>query len=251
MSERLYKSMGIPDSCYLGKRIYKKLFHENADLGATDKKAFRDDIDTVVWRYTLKPSTIPIQPYADDSREYHEIAILEVILKSNRRTRRIAEIVQRSIPYPVLVVLRDSPRIAISAAQKRFSLAEHGAIVAEDIRLTEWLDLEEPESLHRQFIESLALSALPQTHFYALYSALFDRVVALEAARLTGVFRLDGSVEQVQERLGRISDCRGIEQEIAELRAALKKETHFNRQVELNTKIKTLEQRLKSTAAQL
>lgn len=251
MSERLYELMAIPESCYLGKRIYKKLFHENADLGATDKKAFRDDIDTVVWRYTLKPSTIPIQPYADDTREYHEIAILEVILKSDKRTRRIAEVVHRSIPYPVLLVLLHSPRVAISAAQKRFSLAEHGAIVAEDIRLTDWLDLEEPAGLHQQFIESLALSSLPQTHFYALYSALFERVVALEAARLTGVFELNGSADQVQERLGRIADCRGIEQEISELRAALKKETHFNRQVELNTKIKALEQRLKSTAAQL
>ena len=58
MTDALYASMAIPAACQLGKRVFKKLFHENAKLGATDKKAFREDIDTITWRYTLKPSTI-------------------------------------------------------------------------------------------------------------------------------------------------------------------------------------------------
>ena len=66
MIETLYKRMVIPDACHLGKRVFKKLFHENAKLSATDKKAFREDIDVITWQYTLKPSTIPIQAYEDD-----------------------------------------------------------------------------------------------------------------------------------------------------------------------------------------
>src|SRR5680860_494466 len=99
MTDALYASMGIPDACQLGKRVFKKPFHENAKLGATDKKAFREDIDTVTWQYTLKPSTIPIQPYEDDQREYHEVAVLHVNLKTRKRTARIAEIMHRAIPY--------------------------------------------------------------------------------------------------------------------------------------------------------
>ena len=63
MIETLYEIMAIPDACHLGKRVFKKLFHENAKLGATDKKAFREDIDVITWEYTLKPSTIPIRGY--------------------------------------------------------------------------------------------------------------------------------------------------------------------------------------------
>jgi len=35
--EVLYDAMVIPESCQLGKRVYKKLIQENAKLGATDK----------------------------------------------------------------------------------------------------------------------------------------------------------------------------------------------------------------------
>jgi len=47
MIEALYEKIMIPESCRLGKRVYKKLFHENAKLSATDKKALRDDVDTI------------------------------------------------------------------------------------------------------------------------------------------------------------------------------------------------------------
>ena len=100
----IYDYMAIPDSCYLRKRIYKKLFHENAKLSATDKRAFREDIDTITWQYTLKPSTIPIKPYTDKEQEYIEIAIIQVNLRAQRHTERIAEIIHRSIPYPLVVV---------------------------------------------------------------------------------------------------------------------------------------------------
>ena len=244
MTGALYAAMSMPDSCQLGKRIYKKLFIENGVLTAADKRAFTDDIDTIMWEYTLKPSTLPVKGYEDEEREYQEVAVIQVNLKSDRRTRRICEVIHRTIPYPTFLVFASPPRMAISVAQKRFSRAEHGAIVAEDIRLTPWIDGDASDPIHRQFIESLALPSLPQTDFLALYSGLVDRVAALEAARLTGEYRLGSSPQQAKERLDRLSDCRSIEKEIAELRAALKKETHFNRQLELNTRIKAFESQL-------
>ena len=251
MTDALYAAMSMPDSCQLGKRVFKKLFIENGTLTAADKRAFTDDIDTIVWEYTLKPSTLPIKGYEDDEREYHEVAVIQVNLKTDKRTRRICEVVHRTVPYPIFLVLVLPPRLAVSVAQKRFSRAEHGAIVAEEIRLTPWIDGGDPNPIHRQFIESLALQTLPQTDFFALYSGLVDRVAGLEAARLSGEFRLGTSPQQAKQRLDRLADCRGIEQEIAELRAALKKETHFNRQVELNTRIKSLEAELRSHAQTL
>jgi hypothetical protein len=58
MIEALYEKMIIPESCRLGKRVYKKLFHENAKMSATDKKTLNDDVDTIIWQYTFKPTTI-------------------------------------------------------------------------------------------------------------------------------------------------------------------------------------------------
>lgn len=251
MIDTLYEKMALPDSCHLGKRVFKSLFQENAVLGATDKKAFREDIDTITWQYTLKPSTIPIPAYEDDSREYLEVALLQVSLQTPHRIGRIAEIIHRAIPYPLVVVFSWESKCALSVAHKRFSQAEKGAIVAEDVRTTRWIDLERPTALEEEFLGSLAVPHLPPTHVYAFYSALMDRCIALECARLTGRYSPNIAPEQREARLNCLAASRALEDRIAERKAAIRAETQFNRQVELNAEIKRLEQELRQMAAGL
>ncbi|MFW5908454.1 MAG: DUF4391 domain-containing protein, partial [Desulfosalsimonas sp.] len=62
MQMELYRKMGLPKHCLVGKRVYKKLFYVNADLTAGDKKALQADVETIYWQYALKPDTIQIQP---------------------------------------------------------------------------------------------------------------------------------------------------------------------------------------------
>ena len=244
MIQVLYDSMAIPNSCYLGKRIYKKLFHENAKLSATDKKAFREDIDSIIWQYTLKPSTIPIKPFTDEEREYLEIAIIQVNLKTQHRTGRIAEIIHRAIPYPLVVLFAYETKFLLSLATKRFSQAERGAIVADEFFATEWINLLSPTPIQKDFLASLAISALPHTHFFALYSALVDRLVALDSARLTNEYRLEPIAAKRTDRRKRLAACHELETKIAEYKVAIKKETQFNRQVEMNTMVNELNERL-------
>jgi hypothetical protein len=249
MIQAFYEKLAIPDTCHLGKRVFKKLFHENAKLGVTDKKAFTDDIDTITWVYTLKPTTIPIHAYKDDEREYDEIALLQVDLKTQKRTERIVEIIHRAIPYPLVLVFVFETSVAISLAHKRFSQAERGAVVAEEFLCTDWIDLSSPTPVKQAFLDSVAMPGLPQTHCFALYSALVDRVIALDCARLTGGYRVEAAADRHEQRRQRLARCHEMEVEIADLKAAIKAEAAFNRQVELNTKIKTLEQRLRQEAA--
>lgn len=240
----LYDAMAIPEACHLGKRVFKRLFHENAKLSATDKRAFREDIDAVTWQYTLKPSTLPIQAYEDGQREYQEVHILQVDLKTMKRTSRIAEVIHRAIPYPLVVVFAFGKTCAISLAHKRFSQAEKGAIVAEDFIITDWIDLSAPTPIQQAFLASLMVSALPHMHFFAFYSAIWDRIIALDCARLTGEYRIEEAAEKLEQRRQRLASCHELELKIAECKSAIKKETQFNRQVEINTKIKELEKQL-------
>ncbi|MDI9432133.1 MAG: DUF4391 domain-containing protein [Planctomycetota bacterium] len=251
MIDALYKRLAIPDACYLDKRVFKTLFHEHVVLGITDKKAFREDIDTITWQYTLKPSTIPVQPYTDDQREYLEIAILQVDLKTLKRTGRIVEVIHRAIPYPVVIVLALEATCALSLAHKRFSQAEKGAIVAEEFVTTDWIDLVAATPIQTAFLDSLAVSGLPHTHFFALYSALVDRVTALECARLTGQYRLESAAERRETRRQRLAACHELEVLIAEHKAAIKAETQFSHQVELNMKVKDLQSRLQERTTML
>lgn len=247
--------LGIPDSCHLGKRVFKKLFLENADLGSTDKKAIRDDVESVTWVYKLSPETIAIPGYEDDDREYHEIAVLQIDTKTQKRTRRIAEIIHRAIPYPLVLVFRhlgdsDAKDCLFSLAHKRFSQSEKGAIVADEFHDSPWFDLCDPTDVQSSFLASLKMAELPHSDLFVFYSAMVDRMIALDCARLSGQFTV-GTKENQVDRLQTMRECRRIETQITELRAEIKQEDQFNRRVELNVKIKDLENELNSQTSLL
>ncbi|MCB2146744.1 MAG: DUF4391 domain-containing protein [Deltaproteobacteria bacterium] len=251
MIESFYERMAIPDTCHLGKRVFKKLFHENAKLGVTDKKALRDDIDVITWQYTLKPSTIPINAYEDEQRDYPEIAFLQVDLKTLNRTKRLAEVIHRAIPYPLVVVFVYQASCAMSLAHKRFSQAEKGAIVAEDIIISDWISIFDPTPVQWAFLNSLYIPDLPHTHYWALYTAFMDRLIALSCAMFTGEYRLDTTATKRKDRRVQLLACHELEIQIEVYKAEIKKETQFNRKVELNMKFKMLEQQLAQTITRL
>lgn len=251
MTERLLKSMGFPEASHLGKRVFKKLFVENGSLTAADKKSLQNDVEGVTWQYTLKPSTIPIKSYEDAEREYLEVAVLEVGMRTRKSCARLAEVIHRAIPYPLLIVFSFENECCLSVAPKRFSQAEKGLIVAEEYFTTGLIGLDSPTEIDRAFLDSLALGGLPHTHFWAFYSAWADRFIAYDCALLSGTFQVASKAVDPTERRERLAACHALELQIAEFRAALKKEPQFNRQVELNTKIKNTEQRLRKLAAAL
>ena len=135
-----YQKLALPDACYLGKRVYKKLFYENASLSALDKKYFIEDVVDIQWSYTLKPDTIAIARYEDHEREYHEIALMQVNLKTPQHRKRLAQIIQKAIPYPLLIAFTEGSRFALNMADKRINQADRDKIRVEAFYDTEWLD---------------------------------------------------------------------------------------------------------------
>ena len=254
------KYMNIPETCYLGKRVYKRLFHENAKLSVTDKKALRDDVDTILWQYAFKPTTIPIQPYEDDQREYHEVALLQVDLKQDKRVNRLCEIIHRAIPYPLILVFHISShqssiknqKCLISLAYKRFSQAEKDAIVAEDFQATGWLDLSGPTETQAAFLKSLDISAWPHTHFFAFYKAAMDRVIALACAEHSGHYSLEiPNGFSVDDRVRKLKQVEKLQQEKSEIQGKLKKEKNLGKQVQINTQIKQITDHIMAVKAEL
>ncbi|EQD71543.1 hypothetical protein B1A_05740, partial [mine drainage metagenome] len=86
--------------------------------------------------------------------------------------------------------------------------------------------------------------ALPQTNLYALYCGYIERVIAHQCARFSGQYNLGAPVTDWRIRRDRLAECRKIEENISQLRRDLKAETQFNRQVELNMRIKAAEKEL-------
>ena len=227
-----YKFLNIPDSCFIGSTIYKKLFYENANLSTSDKSLFTDTINKVVWLYCLKPETINIPAYKDEVREYPEIEVIEVILNKEYGLNRIAEIIMRTIPYPMLLIFKLEDKIRFYMAHQRTSQSDSSKNTIEEFISTDWL------SNDSDLFAKLDIKQMRFTNFYTLYSDIVD---AISIYNLSAIMPTDDTItgDKARELSAKIED---IEQRIANLRSKLKKESQFNRKMELNIEIKRLEQ---------
>lgn len=231
----LYEKLNIPDECKVEKTIFKKLFYENASLSSSDKASFTDVIDKVTWQYCLNPNKLNVPSYKDDEREYLEIEIVEVALLAEKGLRRIAEIIMRTIPYPMLLFFRQDNKYQVWVAHQRFNFADNSKITLEDFTQTDWLD--ESSTLW----DNLNLKNMRYSNYFAMYSDIVDAVNVFNAKILAG----RGTDISGQEAKQLLEQVAVIDNQIASIRASLKKETQFNRKMELNIKIKKLEKQKK------
>lgn len=228
----MYKCLNIPDNCFIGNTIYKKLFYENADLSTNDKSLFTDTINKVTWLYCLKPETINISAYKDEVREYPEVEVIEVLLHKDYKLKRIAEIIMRSIPYPMVLIFRLEGKVKFYVAHQRTNQSDSSKNTIEEFISTDWLESD------GALFDKLDIKQMRFTNFYALYSDIVDTI---SIYNLSTIIPTDDNITgaEARELSAQIED---IEQEITSLRAKLKKETQFNRKMELNIEIKRLEQ---------
>jgi hypothetical protein len=241
----------LPHGARVDKRVPKKLLLEQGAPSSTDKRQIQDGIEEVHWVAALKPTNIGVQEYRDEVREYQEIAVLAVNLRPAAKAARISQLIHRAIPYPVLLITKQAEAVSLSLAHKRWSQGESGKVVIEELRRTASFCAVTPDPAEAQFLASLALSTLPSSNLFALYQGWFDRVVALEAALITGLFAPPDSIEGSAALHDGVQNHTSLQYELSTLRARAAKEKQLNRRVELNTEIKRLESRLAAITQEL
>lgn len=254
--ESFLQYLDIPNACELNKPVFKKLFLDSGVLDGTDKKCLTDDVRKVLWLYTLKPSTINVAPYYDQVREYPEVAMLQVELSNPNRLNRIAHFIHRSIPYPLVLIFtldtEGKTSIAVSLADKRINLVDKEKWVLVNSIHSDWMDLGDQEKSSADFLASLKITELPFKHFWAFYQALMARVIASNCAVHGGSYKLeDNRKGQGDCRLAKLRELERLYVQKAEIAKKLKKERQIGKQVELNTKVKKINDRIAEVTGSL
>ena len=249
-------SLGLPDGCRVDQRVPKKLLLENGAPTTADKRLINNGIEEIQWVAALKPTTIGMSDYRDDLREYLEIAVLTVTLRATEAKStnavRLAELVHRAVPYPVLLLLKSGQSVTLSLAHKRWAQNEAGKVVLDGGVVSACLPDDAPSAdVLSAFMQALALTSQPQATLFGLYQSWMDSVQALLAARLTGTFKAADSPEQAVARRQALQECQRLEQEEARLRTLAAKEKQLARQVELNLALKRVQAQLAAARQQL
>ena len=243
-------AIGIPPSALVEQRVPKKLLLEHGAPTAADKRQIQDGIKEIIWVAALKPTNIGVPAFEDAVRQYLEIAVLTVELRSAAKSARLIELIHRAIPYPLILVTAQGESVIMSLAHKRWSQGEAGKVVIEDVRQVSVAPIN-PSAEEKAFLASLAVSHLPAGNLFVLYDGILGHLAALEASRITGAFappEFGEGATALQESLDRHGK---LLREIDLLRAKAVKERQLNRRVELNVEIQRLQAELAAIQTEL
>lgn len=260
-TQTLISALVLPASCRVDQRVPKKMLIENGATTSSDKRLMNDAIEEIQWLAALKPNTVGVNKYRDDEREYLEVAVLCIIARHELQgdgtgvakkpvnTTRLAELVHRAVPYPVLLLLTAPHGLFMSLAHKRWAQNEAGKVVldGEPYTVAVALDL----TAEHPFVQALALNRQPQASLLALYQGWMDCVTAWQAAQYTGTFTATETPAQGAARREALRTCEQLELEIARLRTFAAKEKQMAKQVKLNLALKRIGAELTSAREQL
>ncbi len=251
-SDAIVRAIGLPDSALVNQRVPKKMLVENGAPTAADKRRINDGIEEIHWLAALKPTTIGVPDFSDDLREYLEIALLDVTLRSEAKAGRLAELIHRAIPYPLFLILLQGDQTILSLTHKRRAQNEADKFVLDgdsvEVAVSgQALSVE----VNRQFLDTIALSKQPRANLLLLYQGWIDTVVALQASQISGSFCQAVTSDAAIARREAVQKCWDIEARIVSLRNAAAKEKQMGRRVELNLEIKGLEAELAKTKGEL
>lgn len=248
----LIAALELPAGCRVGQRIPKKLLVENGAPTTADKRNITEGIEEIQWVASLKPSSIGVPEYRDETREYLEIAVLHIALRQDAKAARIAELTHRAVPYPILLLLTAQDKLTLSMAHIRWAQNEAGKVVLDGGLVA--VDLNEPTpapEVFSAFLRALSMTRQPRENLRVLYQGWLDTLAAFQAAQITGAFTRSQTDEQAVARRASLLACREIEQQITALRAAAAKEKQLARQVALNLEIKQLQAKQQQSVSKL
>jgi len=233
-------ALDLPAAARVDRRVPKTLLLEHGAPTAADKRQINEGIEQILWVAALKPTTIGVATHRDDVREYLEIAVLHITLRTDVKPPRLIELLHRAVPYPVVAVTELGDRVNLSLAHKRWSQGEVRKTVLDGEPVT--ADCPHDGDPHKPaLVAALALGRQPQASLLTLYQGWVDVLLALDVARRTGRFEIPDAVERRVARRDALRDCVRLEAEMARLRGAAAKEKQMPRQVDLNLELKRAE----------
>lgn len=237
-------ALGLPPGARVDARVPKKLLVEQGAPTSADKRAIQDGIDELQWFAACKPATIGVPTFADDTREYLEIAVVACAFRPGAKAARLIELIHRAIPYPVMLITTDESGVAVSAAHKRRAQNEAARTVIDQVVATTGLRFGTEGAAEAAFLQNLPLTQQLRSDLYVLYAGWIARIEALNAARMTGAFVATDDAKAVDRRRTALDAYARLAKEIDTLRGRAKREKQLNRRVDLNMEIQRREAEL-------
>lgn len=236
----------VPRDCIVDSVIPKKDVFEAAESKTKDKKIFTDIVKQIKWCYNFTEDNIRVDKYVDEVRSYEEVELININLKYDNvhkigvgkfkeddKIDKVAEIIMRFIPYPLILTMQYENELKFYASHIRESKADYDKIVLDGkTRSTNWMDIDNLSEIEDDFITKIQFDNLERENFYKFYNNYLEAIVQHDAAILAG-----GPVNLPICEIERIYDEISIvEGELKDTENDINEAENFNDRVELNIK---------------
>lgn len=239
--DNLNNILKIPERCLVNKKITKAFFKRNFDL-TSDEKNLLDDFNimaTIDWLASVRPSTANISRYQDENYLFEEVQVIAVQTAENNfdyNHFRIAELIQKYIPYPILLFIYHPNAFVLNTCDKKINQNDSSKRTLDKKYSTEiisWIEITEQQ---QAFLNSIAFENLDKTNLKTYYDSYTLRMIALQAAQLNGFF-IPRSQSRTLSDMDQLEKIEGLQNEIQLLQNQAKKESQLSQQIALNTQV--------------
>lgn len=216
---QLYK---FPPQAKVDRLIPKNKFYEQGKANSKIEQLFVDQVENIRWAYKLSASTINLQ----DQEDLKEIQIFRVKSRVEDLDVSILSFIDKLILTPIIFEVVYQDKVKVIATYKRLNQADKTKAVIGQYYASDWLDREDRTELP----------------IYLKLADLYEHFIEqlLPIASSTDENN-DAESISIEDKLQKAQKLGSFQKQLDKLKSKLRAEKQFNRKVELNKKIQTLE----------
>ena len=228
-----------PSTAKVDKIIPKNKLYQRGSANHRIERLFVEQVESIRWAYKLSPHTINL----NDSETIKEIQIFSIVSRVERLDTEVLQFIDKLIPSPIIFEIVFEDKIKVIANYKRQSQADSQKFFLGKYYATDWQDPAQREDLrivlgmadlYEYFIEQLLLS----TNKASPNVVLIPNIKA-------NLSTMTQKTDSIEDKIAHAEKVALLTKQIYELQKRMYKEKQFNRQVEMNLQLQTLQKQLK------
>jgi len=233
----------------VNKKITKAFFKRNFELTTAEKKLL-DDFTVVVqidWLASIKPENSNIVACVHEQSVYEEVVIISVQTGDtcfDKDKQKIAELIQKYIPYHILLCIHNDNFLVLNTCDKRVNQNDATKRFMERQYFTEKISIKSPTERQKSFTNSLSFPALNKQNMKTIYDAYSARIIALQAAEVIGTFTIRHN-ERSKQDVQYLENIARLHSEISALQNQAINETQLNVRIQMNTAVQQIKKEIK------
>lgn len=218
-----------------GQKIPKETIYKQANPTPDIKRTFIQQVDQIIWRYKLSPDTLNIST----SDNLSEVQVFDIILKPECEAinELVLSTLDKTIPTSIYFRLfytnTHRMKMQCAMADKRVNKRDDEQMVVRDYFISPKIDIEFNHELNLPYM-SYSQKLPVVIDMAGLHKELLRSLLAQPALK----------DETLEEQLSRIATLKTLNNKLAKIQSAIRKEKQFNRKVELNKMLNQIKQQI-------